>query len=1026
VPEPARLWTRRRHRLSLRARLLVTLMTLLTAGLLAADIGTIMALNGFLTDRIDKQLTSAASVAVDMTAAGQSLRDISVGGPSDENGAWELLYRDGVELNMLVVRWSNGTQTRQGPPNLPALPAVFPGTAAHPAIFDAADSSGQDYRVISGPLPGGQGTYAIGMSLANLHSTVRSLIGVEVPLSLGVLIIVGAIGVSSVRRGMRPLDAMAVTARRIGDGDLSRRVDRSDDRTEVGRLGAALNDMLTQLESAFEERRASEDRLRRFVADASHELRTPLASVRGYAELFRRGAASRPDDLATAMRRIESEATRMGVLVDEMLLLARLDSGRPLARDQLDLAALGADAASDSMAADGRWPVTVDAPAPVEIVGDTDRLRQVMANLLANLRRHTPPGTSATLRVSYQDPDTALVELADTGPGMTAEQAGLVFERFYRGDAARTRRGDGGGAGLGLSIVAAIAHAHGGTATLRTAPGAGATFAVTLPVAGPDPDRATATATGAPVSESGVERPRHRDDPQLTAGSQLGHRAGAAESGAVVADNVTTTSEEPTTMHRLSDFVIKHRRLIGLVWLLSLLAGGFASSLLTSRLDQTFNIPGQRSYTANQNIAKVYGNGGSNDPFVPVVTAPAGTRVTDPAVYAGLDKAFTALGAKPGYRVVDYTNTGNPAFLSADHRTTFAIVYPPVHFDANGLPRIQGSATDISTLIRGDLPLGSEVLTTGTTPLANAGSNGTKGIGVLGEVVVGGLGALAVLAFVFASLLALVPLMVAAVSVTTAFLIILGLTTFTDISQIVQYMVGLIGLGVAIDYSLLLVTRWREELGRGADNETAVRRAMLTAGRSVVFSGITVAVGLLVLVALPVPFMRSIGFGGMLIPLVSVLATLTLVPVLLLGAGRRMSWPNRRHEEQPARGWTAWGRFVVRRRWIAAGGALGVLAVLLVAGTGLKVGDASENALAQHGPARDGLVMLQNAGIPVGVLTPIDVYVPASERPDTVVAAASRVPGVFAAAAPTGSSWRQYQTAMVDRAARGGEPQQHR
>jgi RND superfamily putative drug exporter len=279
------------------------------------------------------------------------------------------------------------------------------------------------------------------------------------------------------------------------------------------------------------------------------------------------------------------------------------------------------------------------------------------------------------------------------------------------------------------------------------------------------------------------------------------------------------------------------------------------------------------------------------------------------------------------------------------------------------------------------------------------------GLSILNEILIGGIGALAVLLFVFASLLALVPLLIAAVSVLTAFLAILGVTEITSVSLIVQFLVGLIGLGVAIDYSLLLVTRWREELAHGYDNITAIRRSMQTAGRAVAFSGLTVALGLLALVVLPVPFLRSIGYGGMIIPLASVCATLTLVPALLAGIGKRLDWPKIRHEDTASRGWTAWANLVVRRRWIAAVGALVVLGALAFTATGLKAGDASSDALSQSGKAHDGVVMLRDAGISSGVITPLEILVPQPASPAEAAKAASGVPGISFTAAPTGSAW---------------------
>ncbi|WP_113703069.1 sensor histidine kinase [Nonomuraea lactucae] len=283
-----------------------------------------------------------------------------------------------------------------------------------------------------------------------------------------------------IRRGLRPLDRIVETAAAIGGGELGRRVETAPPDTEVGRLGAALNAMLGQIESAFREREASEDRLRRFVADASHELRTPVATIRGYAELFRRGAATRQDDLERAMRRIEAEATRMGSLVDEMLLLARLDQGRPLEREPVELTELVADAVADTLAIDPDRPLSLRHDGPVRVVGDAARLRQAVGNLLVNVLDHTSPGTAARIRVGVRN-GQAVVEVADEGPGLTREQRSLVFERFYRGDHARCDGLGGGGAGLGLSIVAAVAAAHGGDVTVTSEPGRGTAFQVRLP-----------------------------------------------------------------------------------------------------------------------------------------------------------------------------------------------------------------------------------------------------------------------------------------------------------------------------------------------------------------------------------------------------------------------------------------------------------------------------------------------------------------------------------------------------------------
>jgi two-component system OmpR family sensor kinase len=284
-----------------------------------------------------------------------------------------------------------------------------------------------------------------------------------------------------VRRELHPLEEMSTTAGAIAAGDLSQRVARADDVTEVGRLGTSLNTMLQQIEEAFAARQATEQQLRRFVADVSHELRTPLTSIRGYAELFRRGAASRPEDLATTMRRIEDEAQRMGVLVEDLLLLARLDEGRPLGREPVDLAALAEDIAGDARVAQPDRAVTVlGADQPAVVPGDDHRLRQAVANLVFNALQHTPAGSPVEVRL-VRRPADVVVEVVDHGEGLTMEDAPHVFERFWRPDASRTRQ-SGGGAGLGLSIVASVAAAHGGSAEVGPTPGGGATFRLLLPL----------------------------------------------------------------------------------------------------------------------------------------------------------------------------------------------------------------------------------------------------------------------------------------------------------------------------------------------------------------------------------------------------------------------------------------------------------------------------------------------------------------------------------------------------------------
>jgi RND superfamily putative drug exporter len=479
-------------------------------------------------------------------------------------------------------------------------------------------------------------------------------------------------------------------------------------------------------------------------------------------------------------------------------------------------------------------------------------------------------------------------------------------------------------------------------------------------------------------------------------------------------------------MAMLTQFVLRHRRLVGLCWLIAIMVGGYASSVLNSHLSMSFEIPGTHSDIADAAIVAQYRSGGPEVPLVPVIRLPAGTTAAEHGPRADLLAGFAAVArigatAEGASRVVSFASTGNPGFVSADGRTTFGLVFTPTNGNALQDPVIP--TAQVRAVLLHYLPPGSQVEVTGLSPLTAAGGS-RSGPGVLDEILIGGLGALAVLAFVFASLLAIVPLLIAAASVTTAFLAILGLTYLIDVNFVVQFLVGLIGLGVAIDYSLLLITRWREELALGTENQAAIGRAMETAGRAIVFSGVTVALGLLALIALPIPFIRSIGIGGMLIPLISVAVTLTLVPAVLAGIGPRLEWPRLRHERSASRGWSAWARVVVRQRWLAAAGGLAVLLALCAAALSMHVGDASTNSLSQRGPARDGVVMLEQAGIPVGVLAPIEVVAPAGPAAHTVLGALTRTPGIRAAVAPTGPAWQRGGTALIEAlpAADGASP----
>ncbi len=302
---------------------------------------------------------------------------------------------------------------------------------------------------------------------------------------LGAVAILATLGLVTwwvIHLGVRPVKRMTSAATEIASGDLSARVPEADPRTEAGELGAALNQMLGQIERAFAERARGETRLRQFVSDASHELRTPVATIRGYAELYRSGGLASPGSLDDAMRRTEQESVRMASLVDDLLQLARLDENRPLERAPVDIAAIVEDAVRDARAVDPGRPVQAHTTAPVAITGDEGRLRQVVANVVGNAIVHTPPGTAIEVR-AFREPPDAVIEVVDHGPGMTEEVTARAFERFYRADPSRSRHR--GGSGLGLSIVDAVVRAHGGSTSLESTPGEGTTVRIRLPLETP-------------------------------------------------------------------------------------------------------------------------------------------------------------------------------------------------------------------------------------------------------------------------------------------------------------------------------------------------------------------------------------------------------------------------------------------------------------------------------------------------------------------------------------------------------------
>jgi two-component system OmpR family sensor kinase len=373
----------------------------------------------------------------------------------------------------------------------PALPAGFAGLAAagrprtEPQAYltvGAAGGSGPSFRVRASALPNGQ-VLVLAAPLSSVSSTLSQLVGVEVVVTGAAVVAAVVLGGWMVRVGLRPLRDVERTAEAISGGDLVHRVPNPNPRTEVGHMATAFNVMVSRVEELVEDLRSSEARLRRFVGDASHELRTPLAAVSAYAQLFERGAASHPEDVERAMAGVRTESARMARLVEDLLTLARLDEHAELALEPVELVDLVTEATGTARLVGPAWPVGFVAREAVEVMGDRGALRQVVDNLLANVRAHTPPGTRATVTVERRG-SQAMIEVADNGPGITAEQAAVVFERFFRADPSRSRQT--GGAGLGLSIVASIMQAHQGRAEAEPAPGGGAVFRVWLPALPPE------------------------------------------------------------------------------------------------------------------------------------------------------------------------------------------------------------------------------------------------------------------------------------------------------------------------------------------------------------------------------------------------------------------------------------------------------------------------------------------------------------------------------------------------------------
>ncbi len=457
----------------LRVGLVAATLLLVACGLLASGVAVTSIIQHSLINRVDQTLLDASR---GWAQAPRRTPSTPIEGPNPARPPSNFYVR-GIDPDGRV--WM-AVNDREAEPALPDDNDVGPV----PVTVGSIDHSNVQWRAMTVRGPRGELT-TVAIDLSDVTSTVRALTWSQVGLGAAVLLVLGIAGYAVVHRSLRPLVEVEQTAAAIAAGELDRRIPQRDTRTEVGRLSLALNGMLAQIqravassESSAEQARTSEDRMRRFITDASHELRTPLTTIRGFAELYRQGAAR---DMELLMSRIESEARRMGLLVEDLLLLARLDAQRPLERNRVDLLALASDAVHDARSVAPKRDITMqvfDGPGTPEVLGDEARLRQVLSNLVANALQHTPESAGVAVRVGT-DGGNAVLEVCDEGPGMTGEDAQRVFERFYRTDSSRARAS--GGTGLGLSIVDSLVYAHGGTVSVTTAPGSGCRFTVTLP-----------------------------------------------------------------------------------------------------------------------------------------------------------------------------------------------------------------------------------------------------------------------------------------------------------------------------------------------------------------------------------------------------------------------------------------------------------------------------------------------------------------------------------------------------------------
>ena len=485
--------------MSLRTRLVVSLVATLAVALVIAGVALVGLTRQSLLDRIDQELLTLASTADRIGP----LQDLTGGGEAGRRLAVMRLDRRGNIQRSFPSGFANDPDPL---PDLPVYPNGIPAAAYGTLETRPAQDGSLDYRVVMGQGRGGV-TIAVAAPLDGVETVTRGLTRTLLLVGGLAMLALAAIAFVIIRRSLLPLERLERTAQEITAGDLSHRVGIPHDQTEVGRVGTAFDAMLDQIEESFatqqaalEAKEGSEARLRQFVADASHELRTPLTAVRGYSDLYRAGGLTDPAELEAAMTRIGTESRRMGVLVDDLLLLARLDQGRPLRTDPVDLSRVARETLVDARAADPGRPMVGAIEDGITVTGDEDRIRQVVGNLLANVRVHTPPTTPVEVilqrmpETGAAEPAVAEIRVVDHGPGIDVTHGSRVFDRFYRADPARAR--DRGGSGLGLSIVASIVAALGGRIWHEPTPGGGATFVVRIPLTAssqPDPGPDTAT-----------------------------------------------------------------------------------------------------------------------------------------------------------------------------------------------------------------------------------------------------------------------------------------------------------------------------------------------------------------------------------------------------------------------------------------------------------------------------------------------------------------------------------------------------